>query len=665
MCGIVGALYAPGLERRTRITSTVSAMSGKLRHRGPDDCGIWADPDAGITLGHRRLAILDLTAEGHQPMVSASGRFVLSFNGEIYNFQELQQALSLRGIRFRGRSDTEVMLAAFDEMGIPQALSRFNGMFAFALWDRQLGELTLARDRLGEKPLYYSWHDGAFVFASELKAIAAIDGYRPAINRDAIALFLRYSYVPAPHTIYDGAYKLPPGCLLRVGLARADSRAHFTPFPDPTPPPSWGPKRYWALSSAIKKGMAEPFPGTESEAVAATEELLMDSVRLRMNADVPVGVFLSGGTDSSLIAALMKASAGSRVDSFSIGFREPEFDESAFARRVAGFLGTNHHEFLVGSEEALDVLPDLPHIFDEPFADPSQLPTILLSRLTRKKVSVTLSGDGADELFGGYPRYIWAERFWNTFGYFPSTLRVPLARLVRFTNGIRPIHKFLGPPDSPNHSWIRGALLKAAEVLEIDTIEGFHERLTRVWQGPSLPLAVQPHSVRGHDSQSDRSTLPPCDYMMLRDQLNYLPDDILVKLDRATMASSLEGRLPFLDHRVLEFSWTLPRKFLLADGSGKKILKRILHKHVPRGLIERPKMGFGPPLANWLRGPLREWAHSLLSANNLADVGGLDARIIQATWAEHLSGRRNCQNQLWSVLMLAAWLQANASRLRS
>ena len=646
MCGIAGLLDADARD----LPGVLEAMTETLRHRGPDDDGLWTDPEAGIGLGSRRLAVVDLSEEGHQPMDSASGRYVLAFNGEIYNHLDLREELEGMGHRFRGRSDTEVLLEAVDRWGLRGALERSNGMFAVALWDRQTRRLSLARDRLGEKPLYYGRLGGGFGFASELKALRVHPGFRPEIDRDALALLLRHKYVPAPGSIYRGIRKLPPASVLTI-----DQEVRGEPAP----------AAYWSAAEAAERGTFEPFRGPAAEAEEVLDELLRDAVGRRMIADVPLGAFLSGGVDSSTVVALMQARSDRPVRTFTIGFRDAAYDESADARRVAGHLGTDHTELLVTPEEAMEVIPALPEIYDEPFADSSQIPTYLVSRLAREHVTVSLSGDGGDEVFGGYNRYLWADAVWRRFGWMPAGLRRAVAGTLLSVSprGWDSLATRLGPllPNAARQRVPGEKVHKLARALRADGPEGLYGTLVSHWQDPAS--VVLGANGGGSSTRLDGAALPGLTRrMMYTDTVTYLPDDILVKLDRATMAVSLEGRVPYLDHRVVEFAWRLPLGMRARDGQGKWLLRRVLDRYVPRDLVERPKMGFGLPIGAWLRGPLRDWAESMLHPTRLRREGYLDPRPVRAAWAEHLSGRRNRQYELWDVLMFQAWLEVSSRK---
>jgi len=624
-------------------------MAAALRHRGPDDQGVWVDPDAGLALSHSRLAILDLSAEGHQPMFSADGRFVIVFNGEIYNFHDLRSDLEKSGHSFRGHSDTEVMLAAIVQWGLEAALKRFVGMFAFGLWDRQERALHLARDRMGEKPLYYGWTDSVFLFGSELKALRAHPRWQGEIDRNALALLMRHNYIPAPHSIYRGIFKLPPGTFLTVATAAVNPGA----LPAPV--------AFWNMKAVVEASV--PFAGTEIEAAERFEALLRDAVAKQMVADVPLGAFLSGGVDSSTIVALMQAQSSRPVKTFTIGFREAEFNEANYAKAVANHLGTDHTELYVTPKEAMGVIPRLPEIYDEPFSDGSQIPTFLVSQLARRHVTVSLSGDAGDELFGGYPRYPLAQRIWSRVGWMPRTGRSALSTLLR-TLKPQTWDRALGWTSkfASDRVWserIGDRLHKLADILSADTPDRTYRGLISHWKEPEQLVIGAKEPLTALSDPAQWADLPSFfQRMMYLDTVTYLPDDILVKVDRASMAVSLESRIPLLDHRVVEFAWRVPLAMKIRKGTDKWLLRQVLYKYVPRTLIERPKKGFGVPIDQWLRGPLRDWAENLLNSDRLRREGFLNPRIVTLKWSEHLSGKRNWQYYLWDVLMFQAWLEA-------
>ncbi len=626
-------------------------MAAALHHRGPDDGGVWTEPEAGLALAHRRLSILDLSPEGHQPMASTCGRYLIVFNGEVYNFRELRQELDRLGpTRWRGHSDTEVMLAAIAFWGVEAALRRFVGMFAFALWDRGKRTLTLARDRLGEKPLYYGRQGGAFLFGSELKALRAHPDFRGEIDRNTLAMLLRFAYIPAPFSIYRGIRKLPPGSYLTLShQALGDAE----------------PVVYWSAREAAERGAADPFTGTEQGAADELERRLGAAVGGQMVADVPLGAFLSGGVDSSTIVALMQAQSSRPVRTFSIGFWEPAFNEAKHAKAVARHLGTDHTELYVTPEQALGVIPRIPTLYDEPYGDSSQIPTVLVSELARRHVTVSLSGDGGDELFGGYNRYFWAPDIWRRLSWAPRALRRALAAALTTAGPAtwdRLFHA-LGPllPAALRYANPGDKVHKAAGILATKSPEEIYWGLVSQWKEPE---AVVPGSREPATVLNDPAGWPDLagfqQRMMYLDQVTYLPDDILVKVDRAAMGVGLETRVPLLDHRVVELAWRLPLSMKIRGGECKGLLRRVLYRHVPKELIERPKMGFGVPLAEWLRGPLREWSEALLDEARLGQEGWFAPGPIRARWAEHLSGRSNRAYDLWNVLVFQAWLESQA-----
>lgn len=650
MCGFAGALRHGGLDPES-VQRVAARMGDAIAHRGPDDAGIWSDNSAGLMMVHRRLSILDLSQSGHQPMVSASGRFVIAFNGEIYNHLALRKALESQGdnLPWRGHSDTETLLAAIARWGVRTTLKKAVGMFAFALWDREARRLVLARDRMGEKPLYFGWQGGVFLFGSELKALRAHPAFKGEIDRSVIPLFLRYNYIPAPHTIYLGIHKLKAGCLLEVGLDDGLDSAQ--------------PEPYWSLADAVAAGRVEPFRGDACEATDTLDRLLRDAVRSQMLADVPLGAFLSGGTDSSMVVALMQAQSARPVRTFTIGFAEEGYDEAPHAKAIARHLGTDHTELYVTPKEALGVIPKLPALYDEPFSDSSQIPTFLVSEMTRRHVTVSLSGDGGDELFGGYTRYARADRLWSSLQSLPGFVRAGISRSIRaipisnWNRLISPISPLL-PARVRN---VGDKAHKVADLMAPASSMDFYRRFVTHWSNPDeLVLAARGAEDVYAASNASRRGLEYCESMMLMDSLTYLPDDILVKVDRAAMGVSLETRVPMLDHRVVEFAWRLPLGMKIHGGQGKWILRQVLQKYVPRKLIERPKMGFGVPIDSWLRGPLRDWAECLLDETRLQREGFFNPAPIRTKWLEHLSGERNWQYHLWDVLMFEAWFEEYA-----
>jgi asparagine synthase (glutamine-hydrolysing) len=624
----------------TDLEATIDAMTRTLNHRGPDDRGRWVAPENGVALGHTRLSILDLSPEGHQPMLSASGRFVIVFNGEIYNFAELRARLETERVApsWRGHSDTEILLAAIEAWGLRSSLERSVGMFALAVWDRETRELWLARDRMGEKPLYYGTASGAFLFASELKAIRAAAPGGLGIDRDALADFMRFGCVPAPRTIYRGIRKLPPGAMVRVmGSGQA-----------------LAPQRYWTLDSAEVEGLSQELAGVgDDQLLAHFEQRLSRAVVQEMVADVPLGAFLSGGVDSSLIVALMQAHSSRPVRTFTIGFAESGFDEAPFAREVAKHLGTDHTELYVTPDHAAAIIPRLPHIYDEPFADSSQVPTALVAQLTRAHVTVSLSGDGGDELFAGYPRYGFAPQLWKRLQIMPRMARLALARGIAAVSPQR-WDSLLSPLPALRARGVSGhRMSRLAQLLAAESFGEMYVRLISQWQPEDrVVLGAEASGSGAHPWPSRGSDLQR---MRRWDAAQYLPDDILVKVDRAAMSASLESRAPLLDHRVVEFAFSLPENALVRNGESKWLMRQLLDRYVPRALIDRPKSGFGLPLADWLRGPLRDWAEELLDSKSIAEQGLLDSRVVSRIWRDHLAKRAERHPHLWNVLMFQAW----------
>jgi len=623
MCGIAGVFNKARCLSAENLRTVVGEMTDTLLHRGPDGGACWIDVEAGIALGHRRLAILDLTTDGNQPMHSKCLNFVLVFNGEIYNYLEIKEQLFAAGHTFNGRSDTEVMLAAFVEWGVEQATRRFNGMFAFALWDRKNHLLHLGRDRIGEKPLYYGRLKDAFVFASELKALRAHPEFTGEINRDALGLLMNYGYIPAPYSIYRGIHKLPPGSHLTIGFPNGQE----VPIP------------YWSLKTVAESGVAKPFTGSDQEAANVLEQKLLSAVRRQMIADVPLGAFLSAGIDSSTIVALMQAQSTNVVKTFTIGFDDPALDEAAAARCISRHFATDHTELYVTADDALAVIPKLPLLYDEPIADSSQIPTYLVAKLARTRVTVCLSGDGGDEFFAGYNRHYRGQRFWSNTRNIPFAVRRIISALLRplASNGkAKKLAKLLAAKDDPgtyasmvsNHLDARHLVLHSQPLPTV---------LTEAGEWANVPDFTE--------------------RMLYLDGMTYLPDDILVKVDRASMGVSLESRMPFLDKDVIEFAWSLPISMKLRHGKGKWLLRQVLHKYIPRDLFGLSKKGFSVPLGSWLRGPLKAWADALLDEHRLRHEGFLDAAMVRRIWNEHKSETANWQNELWCILSFQAWLE--------
>lgn len=642
MCGIAG-FWAPGFRYEDAVR-TLSGMTGAISHRGPDDEGHWIDPDSGVALGHRRLSILDLSAAGHQPMRSASGRYLLVFNGEIYNWKSLRTEEELYGARWRGHSDTEVLLAAIERLGVGQAVERAVGMFAFVVWDRERRQLWLARDRLGEKPLYYGVHGGVFLFGSELKALRAHPAFRPDVDPGAVALYLRHNYIPAPWSIYRGIQKLEPGTTACLTYA--------TTSPTLT--------AYWSAREHAAAGLAAPFCGGDELYLEALDARLQGVVRDQMVADVPLGAFLSGGVDSSLIVALMQRAHPRPVRTFTIRFEEQEWDEGPYARAVANHLGTEHTELTVTPRDLLGVVPRLPAMYDEPFADSSQVPTALVAEVARRHVVVAVSGDGGDELFGGYLRYGIAEHLWRRIVAVPRPFRRAAGGIGSLLSPgfvdwvLTPFRPLL--PRVGRRLVSGDRFQKLAGLLSSGSFEEFYREFVSHWRRPGecVPGALEP-LVALADPRCWLSGADPLPQMMYLDSVSYLPDDILVKVDRAAMAVGLESRAPLLDHRVFELAWRMPAEMRSTARGGKAALKRLLTRYVPRELTERPKMGFGVPVRDWLRGPLRGWGADLLDARRLSQDGIFDAAVIEAKWREHQSGTHDWHAQLWAVLMYQSW----------
>jgi asparagine synthase (glutamine-hydrolysing) len=639
MCGIAGIWRQSGADA----AETAVRMSDCIAHRGPDDSGVWSDAAAGIAFGFRRLSIIDLSSAGHQPMHSASGRYTLIFNGEVYNFPAIREELQRGGLapEWRGHSDTEVMLAAFETWGLDDAVKRFVGMFAFALWDGRERLLHLVRDRMGVKPLYYAATPRAILFGSELKALRAAEECPATISRDALALYTRYAYVPAPYSIYEDVWKVRPGTIVTFDAGRRKTE-----------------REYWSLRDVIEQGIANRFGGSDADAVEELDRIAREAVRLRMISDVPLGVFLSGGIDSSLVTALMQAQSSGPVKTFAIGFRETDFDESRYAAAVAKHLGTQHTELYVTPSDALDVIPLLPAMYDEPFADSSQIPTYLVSKLARSHVTVSLSGDGGDEFFGGYHRYFLGQKFRDKATLLPRFARPFAAGAMRAIPKRTWDAVFRFAPRSLARERAGERIHKlAAAMVTRDPDALYRDVVTQPWEvvpgARVLPVAI-----------TDRAAWPriedSIERMMYFDQVSYLPDDILVKVDRASMAVSLEAREPLLDHRLIEFAWRLPLSMKLRDGGGKWILKRLLSRYVPQDLVEREKMGFGLPIDQWLRGPLRDWAEPLLSERRLREEGYFDVAAVRQPWLAFQEGDRGSLQSLWSVLMFQSWLECAA-----
>lgn len=646
MCGIAGYLSMNSVNAIDILQQMVDTIS----HRGPNDSGVWFDSESGIALAHRRLSIVDLSPQGHQPMKSACERYVIVFNGEIYNHNQLRT--ELKQTLWRGHSDTEVILAAIVAWGIETALTKFVGMFAIALWDCQEKVLTLVRDRIGEKPLYYGFQNNTFMFASELKALKVHPDFLNEIDRDALCSYLRYCYIPAPYSIYKGINKLLPGSYLQLALNEKNKTVT--------------PKHYWTLAQVIKNGSATPFMGSDAEAITALDMQLKQSIGLQMLADVPLGAFLSGGVDSSTIVALMQVQSNRPVKTFSIGFDNASYNEAHYAKAITQHLGTEHHELYISSNDAIHVIPTLGTIYDEPFADSSQIPTFLVAQMARQQVTVSLSGDGGDELFCGYNRYIWIKRLWHKISWLPLPTRRLFAKAIRllpprYWQALYAVLVHYLP--SRFHATLIGDKLhKLAErLINVKNDDALFYSLLSVWQHPAdlMLNATEPQTILTNIQQWQPLLPNIIERMMCLDTLTYLPDDILVKVDRAAMAVSLETRVPFLDHRIVEFAWQLPLTMKYRQGQSKWLLRQVLYQYVPKHLIERPKMGFGLPIGQWLRYELRDWAESLLDETRLNNEGYFQTQIIRNRWQEHLSGQRNWEHSLWIILMFQEWLEKN------
>jgi len=651
MCGIAGYIDFSNSRCGADMHAVVGAMGDSMAHRGPDDRGTWADPDAGIAFGHRRLSIIDLSPAGHQPMLSGSGRFVIVFNGEAYNYLDILQELKqVAGgeIRLRGHSDTEVILMAFDHWGVEETLPRMQGMFAMGIWDRDQRALWLVRDRFGKKPLYYGRFGNTILFASELKAIRVHPAFQAELDPDALTSYLRFNWIPAPQSIYRGVRKLAAGSWLRISPDGAEQ----------------GPRSYWSLGDLARTSLASPFQGSAEEATQELDRLLRSAVRSRMLAsDVPVGLFLSGGVDSSTVTALAQAQSSVPIHTFSIGMSSSAYDESKFARAVAQHLATDHTELQLTPPEAMGVIPELPSIYDEPFADASAVPTLLVSRLARRHVVVALSGDGGDEMFAGYNRHIMAAILWPKMAKMSRRVRRQLAKVLgwvapeKWENFVRGAGAVVPRPfqfanlSDKMHKIQRGAAA-------IDS-QDLYLQLLSSWQNPVDVLNFDDMTLSIPAGAKDwLSNQRAAESMMLADACVYMPDDILVKVDRASMAASLEVRNPFLDLGVAEFAWRLPLRFKVRDGAGKWIVRRVMDQYIPRELTVRPKMGFALPLAEWLRGPLRDWAESLIHASPPFEECMLKGQVVQSLWEAFLAGRTELTDRVWCLLILKGWLES-------
>ena len=638
MCGFAGFIGYNNFCT-DKVESVASNMGDTIFHRGPDDFGSWRDDNAELMLIHRRLSILDLSIAGHQPMVSPSGRFIIAFNGEIYNHLTLRSKIKNRS--FKGHSDTETLLSLIETYGVVTALKEIVGMFAFVLWDRDKKNLYLVRDRMGEKPLYYGWQNNVFLFGSELKALKSHPAFCGEIDRDSISMQLRNSCIPAPYSIYKGIKKLLPGTFLKLSM-EADGF-----FKKELPKP----QRYWSFAAVAESGVKNRIIDSESAIINELDYLLSQSVRDQMIADVPLGAFLSGGVDSSVVVALMQKQSPVPIKTFSIGFNERGYDEAIYAKEVASYLGTDHTELYVTAQQAMDVIFRLPQLYDEPFSDSSQIPTFLVAEMTRQHVKVALSGDGGDELFGGYNRYVKTHQWWGKINAIPKSIRHMVSKgLLTVPPGLWDRMGYAAVGLSGNLA------AKLAGVLSVEDSSSLYKHFTTHWDDPAAVVIGGRESFENISNPSiELSNM--VEQMMVLDGLTYLPNDILTKVDRAAMGVSLETRIPLLDHRIVEFSWKLPLNMKIRHGQGKWVLRQLLYQYVPKELIERPKMGFGVPIDSWLRGPLKGWAEDLLDESRLRREGYFYPQPIRKKWEEHLTGKRNWQNHLWDVLMFQAWLE--------
>jgi asparagine synthase (glutamine-hydrolysing) len=650
MCGITGLWCAHPVAENTA-HQWIQEMTATLVHRGPDGSGTFFDPDAGIGFGHRRLSILDLSDAGHQPMWSQSGRYCIAYNGEVYNAPEIRADLDRKGlgVAWRGHSDTEVVLETIEALGLERAVPVFQGMFAFALWDRHRRQLSLVRDRLGIKPLVYIRGSFGIAFASELQALYELPLFQPKLDRGAVAAFLRYGVVPGAQCIIEGARKLPPGMTIVFDEPLSNGRQDA----------------FWSAEEVARRGLSHPFEGSETEAIDELERRICQSVKLRMRSDVPFGAFLSGGIDSSTVVAMMQQSSPTPVKTFCIGNALAGYDESREARAVAEHLGCEHHTLIASPSDMIELVPNLAGYYDEPFADSSQIPTFMVSHLTRKHVTVSLSGDGGDELFAGYNRHAWAPRLWKLADRLPRAARKAFGvlKLVAVDDWDRAF-RAVGLEDALRLPGDK--LHKIAALAEVGTAHEFYARLRSHWVDPEAVVVGRP--VEGHPAARTPEGIEHFDCpfparMMLDDLVEYLPDDILTKVDRASMAVSLEARVPLLDHELVEFAWRLPLRWKIRNRTQKWILRQVLARHVPTALFERPKMGFGVPVGQWLRGPLRNWAAELLDQDALRIDGILHPRVVRDTWDAHLAGRGNHEHRLWAVLMFQSWWRLNRHRI--
>ena len=657
MCGITGIFC---ISEKKEIENSIYKMSSVLSHRGPDDSGIWINKHDGIAFGHQRLSILDLTSAGRQPMNSPCGRFNVIFNGEIYNHLDIRKTLEIdnNNYIFQGHSDTETLVAAFSKWGVVKTLDKLTGMFAIAVWDSKEKKLILIRDRLGEKPLYYGWSNNAFLFGSELKSLRKFGGFDNKIDRNVLSLYMQYMCVPNPYSIYENVYKLEPGCFLEVNLNGINSAPEACPF---APFKSRGVsiKKWYSLSDVAKNGQKKLITD-EVEAIELLEQKLLDSVQSQLVSDVPLGAFLSGGIDSSIIVALMQKISLNPVKTFTIGFEESSFNEAVYAKDVARHLGTDHHELYITANDAMSAIPSLPTLYDEPFADSSQIPTYLVSKLARQNVTVSISGDAGDELFGGYNRYLWGSRIWNKVKWIPPSFRgvigsaiqkIPVSSWDKVGYSLPNKHKVSSMGDKAYRMANRLKTVKSLDDMYHSLVaEGYKEDSLVINDGLLLKTKLDNRNIVSDIEESEQR-------MMLWDSLTYMPDDILTKVDRAAMGVGLETRIPFLDHRVVELAWKLPLEMKIKNGEGKWPVRQVLYKYVPKELIERPKAGFAVPVGQWLRGPLREWAIELLNTERIQREGYFNPELVQKLWQQHLSEQYDWPPRLWAILMFQAWIE--------
>ena len=650
MCGICGFFS----KSPSSSSDSIFKMNSAISHRGPDDSGTWHDQNMGIVFGHQRLAVIDLSVSGHQPMKSSSGRYMLIYNGEIYNHLDIRKKIEKKFAlkKWQGSSDTETLLEAIEVFGFEQTLKEIVGMFAFVIWDKKLRNLILARDRMGEKPLYFGWQgqgdNAVFLFGSELKALKAHPGFKGEVNRDALALLLRHNCIPAPYSIYKDIKKLLPGHFLK--LNEADLRSALLP----------NSKQFWSLTDIAQSGVKNPILKNSQSTISELDKLLRQSIKQQMVSDVPLGAFLSGGVDSSTVVALMQAQSSQPIKTFTVGFNEDGYNEAEQAKAVAKHLGTDHTEIYISAKEAMSVIPKLPSLYDEPFSDSSQIPTFLVSQLAKKNVSVSLSGDAGDELFCGYNRHQISNNIWKKISLLPAPLRKLIGTSLTSLSPQKwnKLSKWI--PGSDSFNSFGDKIHKGANVLDASSLNDLYLKLVSHWENPSdIVLNSKEPATIITDHKFEFQATESQQKMMLLDGLTYLPDDILVKVDRAAMGVSLETRIPYLDHRVVEFAWKIPQSLKVREGKSKWILREVLNQYVPKKLFERPKMGFGIPIGTWLRGPLRDWAESLLNEKRLQDEGFFNPDPIRKKWKEHLSEKKNWQYQLWDILMFQAWLDEN------